>query len=406
VPEDGSRFIISDFSAIEARVIAWVAGETWRMEVFATTGKIYEASAAAMFHVPIESITKGDPLRQKGKVAELACIAEGELVLTDRGLVPIEQVTTEHLLWDGESWVTHKGVVYKGRREVITYEGLSATVDHLVWVEGESEPVHLGAAAACGAHLVRTADGRKTVSLGEGLPLIRAGSGAPEVLQDVYDILNAGKHNRFTVSGVLVHNCGYGGSVGALKNMGADKMGLSDAELKDIVRKWREASPHIVDLWWAVEEAAMIAIETQGEAKTHGVGFRYENGVLFVRLQSGRDLVYPSARIGIDEKFNTKCITYLGKDTGVWTRLHTYGPKIVENIIQALSRDCLAEAMLRLAGAGYKTVMHIHDEVVLEAPHGRGSLEEVNRIMGEPVGWAPGLLLGAAGFESDYYMKD
>lgn len=272
VPEDGSRFIISDFSAIEARVIAWVAGETWRMEVFATTGKIYEASAAAMFHVPIESITKGDPLRQKGKVAELAC--------------------------------------------------------------------------------------------------------------------------------------GYGGSVGALKNMGADKMGLSDSELKGIVRKWREASPHIVDLWWAVEEAAMIAIETQGEAKTHGVGFRYENGVLFVRLQSGRDLVYPSARIGIDEKFNTKCITYLGKDTGVWTRLHTYGPKIVENIIQALSRDCLAEAMLRLAGAGYKTVMHIHDEVVLEAPHGEGSLEDVNRIMGEPVSWAQGLLLGAAGFESDYYMKD
>ena len=272
VPAPGHRFIISDFSAIEARVIAWVAGETWRMEVFATTGKIYEASAAAMFHVPIESITKGDPLRQKGKVAELAC--------------------------------------------------------------------------------------------------------------------------------------GYGGSVGALKNMGADKMGLSDAELKDIVKKWREASPHIVDLWWAVEEAAMIAIETKGEARTHGIGFRYENGVLFVRLQSGRDLVYPSARIGVDEKFNTKCITYLGKDTGVWTRLHTYGPKIVENIIQGLSRDCLAEAMLRLARAGYKAVMHIHDEVVLEAPQGGGSLEEVNRIMGEPVSWAPGLLLGAAGFESDYYMKD
>lgn len=272
VPAAGHRFIISDFSAIEARVIAWVAGETWRMEVFATTGKIYEASASAMFHVPTDSIKKGDPLRQKGKVAELAC--------------------------------------------------------------------------------------------------------------------------------------GYGGSVGALKNMGADKMGLSDAELKDIVKKWREASPHIVDLWWAVEEAAMIAIETKGEARTHGIGFRYENGVLFVRLQSGRDLVYPSARIGIDEKFNTKCITYLGKDTGVWTRLHTYGPKIVENIIQAVSRDCLAEAMLRLAKAGYKAVMHIHDEVVLEVPAGRGSLDEVNRIMGEPVDWAPGLLLGAAGFESDYYMKD
>ncbi len=581
VPEDGSRFIISDFSAIEARVIAWVAGETWRMEVFATTGKIYEASASAMFHVPIDSITKGDPLRQKGKVAELACIAEGQLVLTDCGLVPIERVTADMKVWDGVDWVTHKGVVCRGTMEAIEYDGLKATEDHLVWVEGESKPVHLGIAAASGAHLIRTGSGGRALRLGgdhqrgeavergmeqgvrahqmhimredgvvvagqphqgavEGLPemlttaqvpqmagqeghggeaalyeserrrvppvrgegdrvplqlgvrsmrmggeehrhtgqgdgagprrqqrALRAGEPAlgdplseqqeqadhetealgPEGMAvqlqrggqeseagpyagadtqgcqggreaeteelerhtsvvRVYDILEAGPRHRFTVSGRLVHNCGYGGSVGALKNMGADKMGLSDAELKDIVRKWREASPHIVDLWWAVEEAAMIAIETQGEAKTHGVGFRYENGVLFVRLQSGRDLVYPSARIGIDEKFNTKCITYLGKDTGVWTRLHTYGPKIVENIIQGLSRDCLAEAMLRLDRAGYKAVMHIHDEVVLEVPQGRGSLEDVNRIMGEPVSWAPGLLLGAAGFESDYYMKD
>lgn len=581
VPAPGHRFIISDFSAIEARVIAWVAGETWRMEVFATTGKIYEASAAAMFHVPIESITKGDPLRQKGKVAELACIAEGQLVLTDCGLIPIESVWDDMKVWDGVDWVTHKGVVCRGTMEAIEYDGLKATEDHLVWVEGESKPVHLGIAAASGAHLVRTGAGGRALRLGgdhqrgeavergmeqgvrahqmhimredgvvvagqphqgvvEGLPEVlttaqvppmarQEGHGGEATLHEserrrvppirgegdrvplqlgvgsvrmageepghtgqvdgvgpggqrralragepalgdplseqqeqadhetealgpegmaiqlqrggqeseagpyagadtqgcqggreaeteklerhtsvvrVYDVIEAGPRHRFTVSGRLVHNCGYGGSVGALKNMGADKMGLSDAELKDIVKKWREASPHIVDLWWAVEEAAMIAIETRGEARTHGIGFRYENGVLFVRLQSGRDLVYPSARIGIDEKFNTKCITYLGKDTGVWTRLHTYGPKIVENIIQALSRDCLTEAMLRMDKAGYKAVMHIHDEVVLEVPQGGGSLEEVNRIMGEPVSWAPGLLLGAAGFESDYYMKD
>lgn len=410
VPASGHRFIISDFSAIEARVIAWVAGETWRMEVFATTGTIYEASAAAMFHVPIESIKKGDPLRQKGKVAELACIAEGQLVLTDCGLVTIEKVTADMKVWDGVDWVTHDGVVYRGEKEVVTYDGLTATPDHVVFLE----PEHGHMTVCTMGEAVSTRSPLCTASLWDR-PVVVGGHEWERTEWPkaegwgrayVYDIVNAGPRHRFTVSGRLVHNCGYGGSVGALKNMGADKMGLSDAELKDIVKKWREASPHIVDLWWAVEEAAMIAIETQGEARTHGIGFRYENGVLFVRLQSGRDLVYPSARIGIDEKFNTKCITYLGKDTGVWTRLHTYGPKIVENIIQALSRDCLAEAMLRLDKAGYKAVMHVHDEVVLEVPQGRGSLEEVNRIMGEPVGWAPGLLLGAAGFESDYYMKD
>lgn len=410
VPASGHRFIISDFSAIEARVIAWVAGETWRMEVFATTGKIYEASAAAMFHVPIESITKGDPLRQKGKVAELACIAEGQLVLTDSGLVPVESVTSDMKVWDGLAWVSHGGVVCRGEKEVVTYDGLTATPDHAVFLEpehGYMTMCTMGEAVSTRSPICTASLWDQPVVVGEHewerteWPKAEGWGRAY-----VYDIVNAGPRHRFTVSGRLVHNCGYGGSVGALKNMGADKMGLSDAELKDIVKKWREASPHIVDLWWAVEEAAMIAIETKGEARTHGIGFRYESGVLFVRLQSGRDLVYPSARIGIDEKFNTKCITYLGKDTGVWTRLHTYGPKIVENIIQALSRDCLAEAMLRLDKAGYKAVMHIHDEVVLEVPQGGGSLEEVNRIMGEPVGWAPGLLLGAAGFESDYYMKD
>ncbi|MFA6753532.1 MAG: DNA polymerase, partial [Bacilli bacterium] len=164
IPRKGYRFIVSDFSAIEARVLSWLAGETWRMEVFANNGDIYCATASRMFHCEVSKHGENGHLRQKGKQAELACIAEGQLVLTDRGLVPIEQVSTEHLLWDGESWVSHEGVVYKGKREVTTYGGLTATADHLVWVEGESEPIQLGAAAACGAHLVRTADDRKTVS--------------------------------------------------------------------------------------------------------------------------------------------------------------------------------------------------------------------------------------------------
>src|SRR5690554_2477385 len=250
IPRNGYRFIVSDFSAIEARVLSWLAGETWRMDVFAQNGDIYCATASRMFHCMVTKHGENGHLRQKGKQAELACIAEGQLVLTDRDLVPVEQVTTEHLLWDGESWVSHGGVVYKGRSEVITYEGLSATADHIVWVEGKPEPIQLGAAAACGAHLVRTADGRKTVSLGEGLPLKKVVSGSPVVLQNVYDILNAGDHHRFTVSGVLVHNCGYGGSVGALKAMGALESGMTEDELKPLVDAWRQSNPNIVEFWW------------------------------------------------------------------------------------------------------------------------------------------------------------
>ena len=167
VPQDGRKFIVADFSAIEARVIAWIAGERWRLRVFEDGGDIYCASASQMFHVPVEKHGVNGYLRQKGKQAELACIAEGEPVLTNMGLVPIEKITKSHLLWDGENWVSHDGVVFKGEREVIEYEGLRATPDHLVWVEGKAEPVQLGVAASCGAHLVQTGDGGRAVRMGE-----------------------------------------------------------------------------------------------------------------------------------------------------------------------------------------------------------------------------------------------
>lgn len=144
VPQDGRKFIVSDFSAIEARVLAWLAGEQWRQEVFANGGDIYCATASRMFHCNVVKHGENGHLRQKGKQAELACIAEGQLVLTDRGLLPIESVTTDHKLWDGENWVNHEGVIYKGEREVIEYEGLKATLDHLVWIEGKPEPVQFG----------------------------------------------------------------------------------------------------------------------------------------------------------------------------------------------------------------------------------------------------------------------
>ncbi|WP_332446134.1 DNA polymerase [Sphaerochaeta sp.] len=405
IPRKGYRFIVSDFSAIEAPVFSWLAGEIWRMEVFTNNGDIYCATASRMFHCTVSKQGENGHLRQKGKQAELACIAEGQLVLTDRCLVPIEQVTTEHLLWDGESWVSHGGVVYKGKREVITYEGLSATADHLVWVEGESEPVHLGAAAACGAHLVRTADGRKAKFLGERTSSMKAASGSPVVLQNVYDILNAGKHHRFTVSGVLVHNCGYGGSVGALKAMGALESGMTESELKPLVDAWRQSNPNIVKLWWDVDRAVKDAVREKTTTNTHGIRCSYKSGFLFITLPSGRRLAYVKPRIGTN-KFGSDCVTYEGVGaTKKWERIDTYGPKLVGNCIQAISRDLLCHAMQRLEAAGCRIVMHIHDEVVIEAPK-EMQVDEVGRIMSIVPLWAGGLILDAAGYETGFYMKD
>lgn len=167
IPKEGRKFIVADFSAIEARVLSWLAKEQWRMDVFANDGDIYCATAGRMFHCNVVKHGENGHLRQKGKQAELACIAEGQLVLTNEGLVPIDCVRMKHLLWDGESWVSHDGIIFKGEREVISYEGLTATPNHLVWVEGKSQPIQFGRAASCGAHLVQTGDGGTAIRLGE-----------------------------------------------------------------------------------------------------------------------------------------------------------------------------------------------------------------------------------------------
>ena len=272
VAKPGCRFIISDFSAIEARVLAWLAGESWRLEVFQTHGKIYEASASAMFHVPIEEITKTSPLRQKGKISELAL--------------------------------------------------------------------------------------------------------------------------------------GYGGSVGAMTAMGALKMGLSEEELPSLVTTWRNANPHITQFWWAVDEAAVKAVRDKKPSRVGRVAFEYTSGILFVTLPSGRKLSYVKPRMGVN-KFGREGITYEGiGESKKWMRLETYGPKLVENIVQAASRDILAEAMLRLESEGFDIVCHVHDEVVLEVPEGRSSVDEINEIMAVNPEWTDGLPLKAAGFESPFYKKD
>lgn len=272
IPKPNHQFLVADFSAIEARVIAWLAGEKWRMEVFATHGKIYEASASQMFKVPIEEITKTSPLRQKGKISELAL--------------------------------------------------------------------------------------------------------------------------------------GYGGSVGALTAMGALDMGVEEKELQGLVTAWRQANPNITKLWWDIDKAALKAVKERTAAIVGRTKIHYESGILFITLPSGRKLSYIKPRIEMN-KFGREGITYEGiGTTKKWERIETYGPKLVENIVQATARDLLAEAMLRVADKGYDIVMHIHDEIVVESEVGQGCLKEVCDAMAIPPTWAEGLPLRADGFECEYYRKD
>ena len=269
VPKDGCKLIVADFSAIEARVIAWLAGERWRNEVFSTHGKIYEASASQMFNVPIEEVAKGSPLRQKGKIAELAL--------------------------------------------------------------------------------------------------------------------------------------GYGGSVGALKAMGALDMGLSENELQPLVSAWRSANPNIVRFWWDVDRAAMTAVRDRTVTETHGIRFGVQSGMLFITLPSGRRLSYVKPRIGTNQ-FGSPCVTYEGVGgTKKWERIESYGPKFVENIVQATSRDILSYAMQTLRHCS--TVMHVHDEIVIEADP-RLSTEVLCQQVSRTPPWAEGLLLVADGFDCSFYKKD
>ena len=269
VPQDDRKFIVADFSAIEARVIAWLAGENWRQTVFAEGGDIYCMSASKMFKVPVKKHGINGQLRQKGKIAELAC--------------------------------------------------------------------------------------------------------------------------------------GYGGSTGALKAMGALEMGLKEEELKPLVNAWRFANSNIVSLWWAVDKAAKDAIKMRIATKTHGIHFEYQSGFLFITLPSGRKLAYVKPRIG-ESRFGGESITYEGiVMTKKWERLESYGPKLCENITQAIARDLLVFAMLTLKNCAI--VAHVHDEIVIEADK-RMSLTTICEQMGRTPPWAKGLLLMADGYECDFYKKD
>lgn len=269
IPKDSTQFYVSDFSAIEARVIAWYAGEMWRQKVFENGGDIYCASASQMFHVPVEKHGVNGHLRQKGKIAELAL--------------------------------------------------------------------------------------------------------------------------------------GYGGSVGALKAMGAIEMGLSEDELPPLVDAWRQTNPHIVKFWWDVDRAVMEAVKHKHTTSSYGLTFSCRSGMLFITLPSGRNLAYVKPKVGTN-KFGGECITYEGiGSTKKWERLDSYGPKFVENIVQATSRDILCYAMKTLRCCSI--VMHIHDELVIEAdPH--MSLDALCEQMGRTPPWAKGLKLRADGYTTPFYKKD
>lgn len=272
IPKQNHRFIVADFSAIEARVLSWLAGEQWRLDTFRNGGDIYCASASQMFHVPVEKHGVNGHLRQKGKISELAC--------------------------------------------------------------------------------------------------------------------------------------GYGGSVGALKNMGAVEMGVPEDELQGLINDWRNANPHIVKLWTEVGNAAMKAIKEKTIVSLGMLVFMYERGILFIRLPSGRRLSYIKPRIGTN-RFGGDSITYMGVGTSKkWERLETFGGKLVENIVQAIARDLLASAMINVANAGYDIVFHVHDEIIAEAPDGQGSVDEMCKLMSINPDWADGIPLSADGYECEYYRKD
>lgn len=275
IPPKGWKFLVADFSAIEARVLAWLAGETWRLEVFETHGNIYEASAAAMFGVDIASIDKGSPYRQKGKIAELAL--------------------------------------------------------------------------------------------------------------------------------------GYQGGVGALKQMGGEAMGLSENEMRQIVDRWRNANPAIATYWRKVEKAATLALKNPGKVtKVGAVNFEYNREALVVTLPSGRPLVYQRARIGAGRFGDV--IKYYGTDqtTGRWALLETYGGKLVENIVQAVARDLLAFSLKSVDAAGFRIVMHVHDEIVVEEPDYLAAerFTDLLQEMTKKPRWAYGLPLDADGFICEFYQKD
>ena len=313
IPRPGHKFLVADFSAIEARVISWLAKEEWRLEVFRTHGMIYEASASKMFKIAMELITKDSPYRQKGKISELA--------------------------------LGYQGAV----NALITMGALN---DPNIKKEIADETIRVIAA--------REALKQKQISMGQKISI--------------------DKRRPEDVAAINV--------------------------LMPLVKAWRQQNPKIVDMWYRVQDAAIDAVKSRETTTTHGLTFYMKENVLFIGLHSGRALAYWNAEVR--ENSHGEYLSYEGLDQkrGLWCRIDTYGGKLVENIVQAEARDCLAWAIKKFHKRKLAMPMHVHDEVVIEVPEdSKITLEEVCAVMAEPIPWARGLPLAAEGFTGYYYKK-
>ena len=476
VPAKGHVFVVCDYNAIEARVLGAFAGEKWVEAEFRGAGKIYEATAETVLGVPKQRIIAARAkceecgkceecaVRQQAKVA---CIAEGQLVLTDRGEVPIERVSRNDLVWDGVEWVRHDGAVCLGTKEVITHDGLTATPDHRVWCpSGDGAHVAFGDAADRGDGLVQSGSGRRPVQVGDRyrdraeVHQTQASRGvrpgalrrvAPDRVEArVYDLLNAGPRHRYTVQGRLVHNClalGYAGGAGALVTMGAEGAGIDCGNYKELHAQWlalgapgkfhewnrdahhypallalrdayRDNSPATVRFWKQCAMAWDLAAVT-GSPSTWG-----QNECLqMVRdgrhnrlvLPSGRSIWYRFARSHADpenpERIDRR--TFIGKSSGVGhSRTDTHGGKLTENLTQAGARDVMFDLLMQIeqmtaGGWPGRTVMHVHDEVVIETPERSADrvLQDTLGLMSTSPTWAPFLPVKGGGKIMERYGK-
>lgn len=392
---------VADYSAIEARVIAWLAGESWALEAFTAGRDIYVETARRM---------GPEYTRQQGKTA---CIAEGSLVLTDRGEIPIERVRLADRVWDGIEWVGHEGVVFNGFRDTLTHDQLSATPDHLVWVEGEPGPVPFGLAASRNLRLARSGTGGCPVRVGDGpdrrAPIHQGELASHRGKARVHDIVNAGPRHRFTVNGRLVHNClglGFAGGPDALRKVG---MSGTDEELLPIVASWRRTNGRIVAFWHELFNAWTNGGRAGRVTVNKGTGTRE------VVLPSGRSLWYRGVRWEryvvevpvLDDEGNT--IATRREQREGWRYTRPSGGRVrvwvglgVENCVQAVARDLLANALTELESEGIPVMGHVHDEVLVE---GEYDVDRLTEIMCRTPKWAVGLPVAAEGWSGLRYRK-
>lgn len=403
---DGKLLCAADLAGIENRKLMWLADDQETLDKIRSGVDLYvELAADEIFHKPAEDIT--DDERFSGKTGMLACIAEDQLVLTDTGLVPIQHITTKMRVWDGESFVCHQGLVYQGMKEVLTYDGLTATEDHIVFTE--QGKVTFLEAIQQRYRIVQSGSGRKTIRISRNNRASRASGGREAKSMAyhkgearVYDLLNCGPNNRFTVSNKLVKNCGYQGYTSAVCAMakGYGKI-MEESEGARIASAWRRKFPKVVTLWKAYQNAWLEAFNDRSPVKSGKCIFQMQDRYMTITLPSGRVLFYLDPGIGADGG-----LRYMHYKNGSLVRESTYGGKITENICQASSRDVLAWNMPELEEAGYEIVLTVHDEVIAEIDRYESLDEEgMVSIMTKVPPWANGLPLAAEGYTAKRYKK-